>query len=375
MTTVLFLTATPKELARLDWEGEATRIQDAILHRPFSDAIQFIPRWEIRAGDLQKLLKDYRPEVVHFSSHGSDRGEIILEGLGGAATAVSASTLGKLFAEHKGTVRCVVLNACYSVEQATAIAQSIPCVVGMSDSIEDQMAQSFSQAFYRALADGDDLHSAFVQGALEIELHDGAVQAQVPVLLPTPDAGKGVTLVSGARYAAAAAPVDDQPRFRRLLEEFLDPLQMRLANTARTFNRLRADRQLDFLERPLGKLHDFFSSLDDADPRKTLWMIYIDRLIEENGEAVKLIESHIGQIVLDQFKQACYDYLDHAKTWAAVWQAMRSGAVAATPAQADQYLIAPPFPWQFEDALQAEVAEVKRRAGLLFASEYGDTDP
>ncbi len=162
----------------------------------------------------------------------------MLEGPGGTAAPVSANMLGKLFALHKGAIRCVVLNACYSQPQAAAIAASIPCVVGMSDAIADGMAQRFALAFYRALADGDDINAAFGQGALEIELHSDAVQAQVPVLLPSPDAGKGVTVVTGTRFAASPAPVADQAVYRRLLVEFLEPLQMRLSNSKRTFDRL-----------------------------------------------------------------------------------------------------------------------------------------
>ncbi len=115
---------------------------------------------------------------------------------------------------------------------------------------------------------------------------------------------------------------------------------------------------------PIGKLQEFFASLPDSDPRKSLWMIYIDLLISENGEAVRLIETHIGQILRSDFRQACYDYLDHAKTWEVTWKAMRSGAVAATPAAQSPLFVAPPFPWQFDDALQAELGEVRLRAGV-----------
>lgn len=364
MTTILFLTASPRELMRLDWEGEANMIQDAILHRTFGHEVKVVPRWKTEAGDLQQLLKDYRPEIVHFSSHGTERGEILLENPGGVAAPVAANTLGKLFALHKATIRCVVLNACYSEPQAKAIAASIPCVVGMSDAIVDQMAQRFALAFYRALADGDDINAAFGQGALEIELLGELAQAQVPVLLPSPDAGQGLTVVSGLRFTGAPAPVGNQEHYRRLLAEFLEPLQMRLSNSKRTFDRLRADRGLDHLEMPMGKLQDFFASLPDTDARKSLWMIYIDRLIAENGEAVKLIETNIGQIVLSDFKQACFDYLDHAKTWEVTWLAMRTGAVAVSSSSPSPVFVAPPFPWQFDAAFQAELAEVRLRAGL-----------
>ncbi len=44
MTTILFLTASPKDLNDLDLEGEANMIQDAILHRAFADEIKVAAR-------------------------------------------------------------------------------------------------------------------------------------------------------------------------------------------------------------------------------------------------------------------------------------------------------------------------------------------
>jgi hypothetical protein len=209
MTTILFLTASPQDLIRLNLEQEANRIQEAILHRAWSHEFQVVQRWKTSAGDLQTLLNDYRPDIVHFSSHGSPQHEIILENAQGKPVAVPASTLRKLFALHKANVRCVVLNACYSQPQAAAIAAHAPCVVGMNDAIADTMAQEFAAAFYRALADGSDLNAAFGQGALQIELSGDEEQAQVPALLPDIDAGKGLTLVS--ENAKAAVLIESHP--------------------------------------------------------------------------------------------------------------------------------------------------------------------
>ncbi len=362
MITILFLTASPRDLIPLNLEQEANLIQQAILHRSFSQQFQVVQRWKTAAGDLQTLLADYRPDIVHFSSHGSEDHEIILEDALGKPMPVSAAALGKLFALHKGNIRCVVLNACYSQVQAAAIAAHIPCVVGMSDAIADSMAQQFTAAFYGALADGSDLHSAFGQGALQIELHGDADEAKVPVLLPSMDAGKGLILATGSRLPAAASAQPDQQRYRSTLEEFLLPLQMHLAITRRTFERLVNEQsQLRFLELPLARLQDFFAALPDNDAHKTLWITYIDLLVSENSKAARLVEAHSGQIVRGEFQSACLDYLDHVKTWEAVWTAMRAGA----PVPSTVPMVAPRFPGDFEFALQGEIDEVKRRAGLL----------
>jgi hypothetical protein len=361
MPTILFLTASPSQVARLNLEREANMIQDAILHQTWGKEFHVVQRWKTQATELQPLLQSYKPDIVHFSSHGTEDHQIILEDAQGKVAAVSASMLGKLFALHQANIRCVVLNACYSQAQAAAIAAHIPCVIGMNDAIEDSMAQQFTAAFYAALADGSDIHSAFGQGALQIEIHGDPTQASIPVLLPDMDAGKGLVLASGQHTIFAPAPLHDQELYRRVLREFLLPLRMHLAITRRTFDRLVYERsELAFLERPLASLQHFFDNLPDEDARKALWMTRIDLLVTENGKAATLVEKHIGDVVRPDFYAACIDYLDHVKTWEAAWQAMRAGR----PVPASTPQIAPRFPDQFEHQLQAELQEVRTRAGL-----------
>ncbi|NEQ48402.1 MAG: hypothetical protein F6K00_34675 [Leptolyngbya sp. SIOISBB] len=58
----------------------------------------------------------------------------------GSAQPVDPEALAGLFeiaAEH---VHAVVLNACYSVDQAETITQHIPYVVGINDAIGDKIA-------------------------------------------------------------------------------------------------------------------------------------------------------------------------------------------------------------------------------------------
>ena len=78
--------------------------------------------------------------------------------------------LGKLFEVLKNNIRCVVLNACYSEDQAQAIAAGVGCVVGMAGDVADDAAVRFAVAFYRALAYGKDVKTAFDLGCIEMDL-------------------------------------------------------------------------------------------------------------------------------------------------------------------------------------------------------------
>ena len=85
-------------------------------------------------------------------------------GEGGRHAAVSTEALARLFAVLGEDIRVVVLNACYSAEQAEAIAGVIDCVVGMSDRIGDSAARVFAASFYRGLGFGRSVQSALDLG-------------------------------------------------------------------------------------------------------------------------------------------------------------------------------------------------------------------
>ena len=70
----------------------------------------------------------------------------------------------------KGNIKCVVLNACYTELQASAIAEEVDCVIGMSNSIKDDSAINFAAAFYQGLGYGKDINKAFNLGCTQIDL-------------------------------------------------------------------------------------------------------------------------------------------------------------------------------------------------------------
>ena len=123
----------------------------------------------VSADELSELLLKHRPRIVHFSGHGSPTGEIYLEGERQEAKEVSPQSLTALFRIIEGT-QTVVLNACYSAEQAAALAKSVPHVVGMAREIGDDAAIRFSEGFYRGMAFGLDFEKAFDLGCAQIDL-------------------------------------------------------------------------------------------------------------------------------------------------------------------------------------------------------------
>jgi hypothetical protein len=93
-----------------------------------------------------------------------------LEDNSGRIQLVSTQALAKLFDLFQEQVECVLLNACYSESQATAIHQHIDCVVGMNQAIGDAAAIKFSIGFYTALAAGRNYEDCCQMGCTSIDL-------------------------------------------------------------------------------------------------------------------------------------------------------------------------------------------------------------
>jgi hypothetical protein len=188
--TILFLAANPTDTVRLGLDNEIRAIDQALRATKFRDHFDLQQHWAVRVTDLQGALLRHEPAIIHFCGHGAVTGEIVLQDENGEARPVSMQALGRLFALVKDNVRCVVLNACYSEQQARAIAEHITCVVGMSKAIEDRVAITFACAFYQALGYGKDVRAAFEFGRSQVELETLGEEATPRLLSVVGDPGQ-----------------------------------------------------------------------------------------------------------------------------------------------------------------------------------------
>jgi esterase/lipase superfamily enzyme len=166
---ILILAANPIDTDRLRLDREVKLIKERLKEGEQGRRYRVETEWASSATELSRYLLDYKPWIVHFSGHGSPTGEIVLEGANGRAEVVRAQALVNLFDTLKGT-EIVVLNACYSAEQATPLAKVVSYVIGMAREIGDDSALRFAGGFYRGLAFGKDFVTAFRLGCNEIDL-------------------------------------------------------------------------------------------------------------------------------------------------------------------------------------------------------------
>jgi hypothetical protein len=179
---ILFLTANPTDTTNLRLGEEVREIDAALRRAAYRDRFDLLQHHAVRVSDLQELLLRHNPDIVHFSGHGSDAGEIVLEDNHGNTHTVSTRALSTTFSLLKDNIRCVVLNACFSQAQAEAIAQHIDCVVGMSTAITDRAAIHFAASFYQGLAFGRNLKTAFGLGSNQIDMSN-LDEADTPQLI------------------------------------------------------------------------------------------------------------------------------------------------------------------------------------------------
>ena len=201
---ILILTANPKlsgsDPLRLD--AEVRLIEEALQRSHYRDRFQVATKLAVRTTDLRRALLDHRPQIIHFSGHGTGQSGLMLENEAGAQQLVSTEALSRLFAAFPvGEIECVLLNACYSEVQAIAIHQLVDCVIGMNQAIGDRAAVQFAEGFYDALGAGSLYDEAFKIGCSAIDL-EGSSEYSTPVLKYRKRPG---TVSPGQRDAAETA--------------------------------------------------------------------------------------------------------------------------------------------------------------------------
>ncbi len=168
MKKILILASNPRKDLSLD--REIRELKDVIERSRSREEFEVEEALAVRVGDLQELLFQHEPQIVHFCGHGGGQTGLVLEGDDGGEQWVQTEALSSLFRLFSSKVRCVLLNACYSEEQASEIVNHIDHVIGMEQEIRDDAAIAFSKGFYRALGYDCSIEEAYEFGCNAIQL-------------------------------------------------------------------------------------------------------------------------------------------------------------------------------------------------------------
>jgi hypothetical protein len=169
---ILFLSASPSDTTRLAVEQEQHEILARLRAVAGSDRFDLVFEPEVRADELAQVLQQHRPDLVHFSGHGTADGALLLADASDHARSAAPEDVARVFSLLAADVpvRAVVLSACYSEGLAVALTASVDCVIGCSAQLRDSVAVAFAGAFYQAIAFGRDLETAFGLAVTEVRL-------------------------------------------------------------------------------------------------------------------------------------------------------------------------------------------------------------
>jgi len=130
--TILFLAANPQDTQKLSLDQEVRSITEAIRKSEGRDGIEFFSRWAVQSLDILQAINETDPEIIHFSGHGSEKGEIVLDDGSGKTTLVSKEAMTAAVISASKKIRLIFLNACFSQQEAKAVVEKVEAAIGMN---------------------------------------------------------------------------------------------------------------------------------------------------------------------------------------------------------------------------------------------------
>lgn len=179
--TVLFMASNPIDQPALRLDEEAREINEMIRKSEHRDSVSFVTRWAVRPLDVLQAINETNPTIIHFSGHGSDRDEIVLQNNCGNTKLVSKEAIVQTMMTCSDNIRLVFFNTCFSYEQARAVVEHVDSAIGMNTAIGDEAARIFAAQFYSAIGFGLSIHKAFDQAKAALML-EGIAEENTPEL-------------------------------------------------------------------------------------------------------------------------------------------------------------------------------------------------
>jgi len=168
---ILIMTANPQDTLRLRIDKEQKAINEELSRSQNAKLFSIIPEYATEPKDILRKMLQYKPYIFHFSGHGNEKGNILLEGENSQSIEMKPKDLSGLL--RNTGVKCVVLNACYSDLCADSILANASSVIGMQTEIQDEAAICFSTGFYMAIFQEKSIRDAY-------ECAKALVQAEHP---------------------------------------------------------------------------------------------------------------------------------------------------------------------------------------------------
>ena len=162
--------------------SEIREIEEAIKLSPQRELFELKQLSAVQIDDLRRALLDFKPEIVHFSGHGLGVAGLAFESKEGKTQLFPTQAISNLFKLVSKNVKCVLLSACFSEEQAKSIVQHINYVIGMRIEIGERALIKFYVGFYDAISREEPVDIAYEFGCNAITEYN-IPEGDIPVLL------------------------------------------------------------------------------------------------------------------------------------------------------------------------------------------------
>lgn len=166
---VLLVVANPEGTVPLMLQPEERVIKESLRRSRNRSKISVKTLPAATVDDLRRELLEGNYQVVQFSSHGLPKGKLVLEDASNKRSVVPSKALAELLASYSPPIRCVILNACYSLPQGRLIARGVPITIAMEGWIDDAAGIEFSRGFYDAIGAGYDEPRAYEEGRTAVK--------------------------------------------------------------------------------------------------------------------------------------------------------------------------------------------------------------
>ncbi len=176
---ILFLSANTEESSKIRIDKEYKAITDELNNAINMEHIKLYTRLAVDLNTLINALIELSPHILHFSGHGNNDG-IELEGES-RPFFLKNESLEKLIDILSPDLECIVLNSCYSEGQALRLTEKINAVIGMGDTIEDEVAILFSKGFYKGVSKEFDYSKCYELGKQMINTFNYE-ESEIPIL-------------------------------------------------------------------------------------------------------------------------------------------------------------------------------------------------
>lgn len=181
---ILILLANPKNPETPHRSKEVRAIREALKRARQGDSFELEDRPDIEASELSQELATVEPYIVNISGDEDGIDKLIFETESGNITLQKPEeVIAQFFKHYAQSIKCIILNGCYSDKQAKELVQNIDFIIGISRKLESSKTNKFLGEFYYQLGVGRSIKDSYDLGCSLLQRTTKCDKTQLPMFL------------------------------------------------------------------------------------------------------------------------------------------------------------------------------------------------